>query len=200
MSENIITIDTEVPIWERFYTVAPLTVIGTKEGKGYDLAPKHMVTPLGWDNYFGFVCTPRHGTYHNVKEHGVFTVSYTRPNQLILASLAATPRCGKGGEKPVIEALPTFSATKIDGVFITDAYLFLECQLEKIIDGFGINSLITGKIIAAHVHKDALRESEVDDEQLIFNAPLMAYLYPGRFASIQATRAFPFPANFKNKR
>ena len=56
---NLVALDTALPIWNQFYTVAPLAVIGTKEGEGYDLAPKHMITPLGRDNYFGFVCTPK---------------------------------------------------------------------------------------------------------------------------------------------
>ena len=65
--DNIISLDVNLPIWERVFTVAPLVVIGTKENGGYDLAPKHMATPMGFGNYFGFVCTPKHGTYHNVK-------------------------------------------------------------------------------------------------------------------------------------
>ena len=92
--EKLITLDTELPIWNQFYTVAPLVVIGTKEGDAYDLAPKHMATPLGRENYFGFVCTPRHSTYHNVKKEKAFTVSFPRPDQVILTSLAAWPRCG----------------------------------------------------------------------------------------------------------
>ena len=66
MPRDVVTLDTAFPIWERFFTVAPLVLIGTREVDGtYDLAPKHMVTPLGWGNYFGFVCTPRHATYAN---------------------------------------------------------------------------------------------------------------------------------------
>jgi flavin reductase (DIM6/NTAB) family NADH-FMN oxidoreductase RutF len=190
-------LDTDVPIWDRFFVVAPLVLIGSREPNGAaDLAPKHMVTPMGWQNYFGFVCTPRHGTYHNVQHTGVFTVSYPRPSQLLYTSLAAAPRCGDN-EKPSLLALPTIPATQIDGVFIEDAYLYFECEHFKTIDGFGENSLITGKILAAHVHKDALRASEWDDQELIHDAPLFAYLQPGRFASIEKSNSFPFPAGMK---
>ena len=65
---NFKTLDVSKPIWEKIFIVAPLVVIGTKEGDGYDLAPKHMATPIGFENYFGFVCTPEHSTYVNAKK------------------------------------------------------------------------------------------------------------------------------------
>ena len=52
---------------------------------GNDLAPKHAAFPLGWGSFFGFVCTPRHSTYHNVRREGIFTVSYPRPTRVVLA-------------------------------------------------------------------------------------------------------------------
>ncbi len=197
--DGIVTLETGLPIWERFFTVAPLVLIGTREiGGSYDLAPKHMSFPLGWDNYFGFVCTSRHRTYQNVRREGEFTVSYMRPAQLVLTALAAMPRCGEGDDdKSSLAALPTFHASKVNAVFACDAYVFLECTLERIIDGFGENSLLAGRIVAAHVHEDVLRASERDDQEIIHDAPLMAYLYPGRFASIDRTYSFPFPVGFK---
>jgi flavin reductase (DIM6/NTAB) family NADH-FMN oxidoreductase RutF len=128
--EHIATLDTDHPIWERFFTVAPLVLVGTQEQDGaYDLAPKHMALPMGWENYFGFVCTPQHRTYQNIQREKVFSVSYPRPNQLVLTSLAAAPRC-EDASKPSLLALPTFPASRIDGVFVQDAYAFLECRLE----------------------------------------------------------------------
>jgi flavin reductase (DIM6/NTAB) family NADH-FMN oxidoreductase RutF len=195
LRDHIRTLETDLPIWERFFTVAPLVLVGTKDKEGYDLAPKHMVTPMGWENYFGFVCAPRHRTYQNIQREGVFTVSYPRPTQLVFTSLAAAPRCGDE-TKPSLLALPTFPASQVDGVFVVDAYLFLECTLERMIDGFGVNSLITGRIVAAHVHEDALRTSDRDDQELIHTAPLLAYLYPGRIANISDSYSFPFPIDF----
>lgn len=195
--ENIVTLDVDVPIWERFFTIAPLVLIGTKENSGrFDLAPKHMVSAMGWGNYFGFVCTPRHGTYGNVARERVFTVSYPRPSQILLASLAAAPRCGEQ-DKPSLQALPTFPASKVDGVLLKDGYLFFECELDRIIDGFDDNSLITGCIVATHVDENALRSSELDDQDLINSVPLLAYLHPGRFATIDQSQSFPFPAGLK---
>lgn len=196
LPQHIHTLPIDLPIWERFFTVAPLVLIGTKEGTGYDLAPKHLVTPLGWDNYFAFVCAPRHRTYQNIQHAQAFTVSYPRPTQLVLTSLAAAPRCGDD-TKPSMPMLPTFPASRIDGIFIEDAAIFLECTLDRIVDGFGDNSLITGRIIAAHAHHDVLRTSEREDQEIIRQAPLLAYLPPGRMTAISESYSFPFPLDFK---
>ncbi len=193
---DLTTLDVDLPIWEHFFTVAPLVLIGTREPDGrYDLAPKHMVTPLGWGNYFGFVCTPRHSTYHNALRQGVFTVSFPRPTQVVLASLAAAPRCSSR-TKPSLEALPTFPSEVIDGRFVEDGYLFLECETDRVVDGFGENSLVAGRIMAAHVDPAALRLTERGDGQVIRQAPLLAYLPPGRYAQVVESLAFPFPVGF----
>jgi hypothetical protein len=140
-----VTFREDHPVWERVFTVNPLVVVGTREESGaYDLAPKHLAMPMGWENYFGFVCTPRHNTYHNARREGVFTVSYPRPTQVLLASLAAAPR-DTDGSKLAADALPTFPASEVDGVFVEDAYLFLECALDRIADDFGnLPDLVTG--------------------------------------------------------
>ena len=88
--DALVRLDVESPIWDRFFTVAPLVVIGTREPDGSnDLAPKHMVTALGWNNHIGFVCTESHATYRNIKRNGEFTVSFPNPDQIILTSLSA---------------------------------------------------------------------------------------------------------------
>ncbi len=195
--EQVIPLTLETPVWDRVFTIAPLVVIGTREPDGtYDLAPKHLVTPLSWTNYFGFVCTPRHATYHNIKREGVFTVSYPRPNQMVLTSLTASPR-EDDGSKPGLSTLPTWPARQIDGLFIEDAYLFLECELDRIVDDFDINSLIAGRIVAAYAAGDSLRQEDWDDNDLLAQAPLLAYINWGRFARIEESYAFPFMSKFK---
>ena len=196
-SINIVEIDTQRPVWERCFTVAPLVLIGTRDEDGaLDFAPKHMVAPMGWQNFFGFVCTPEHNTYANVERTGAFTVSFPKPSQLLFASLAASPRDAEG-DKPILKYFATFPAKQIDGEFVDESYLYFECQRYKTVDGFGSNSLITGKIVAAYADAKALRASEYDDQELIHDCPLFAYLSPGRFASISRSNAFPFPADMK---
>ena len=194
---ELIELDIGSSIWESFFSVFPLVVIGTREADGSDdLAPKHMAMPMSWQNHFGFVCTPRHNTYQNIQRDGQFSVTYMRPSQTVLASLAATPRCDDGS-KPITQALPTFTAEKINAAFVEDGYLFLECELEQMLDELGENSLIIGRIISARVAEDSLRSSDQDDEDLVFSSPLLAYLYPGRFAEIADSNKLPFPAGFK---
>ena len=197
-SRGVISLDLEEPLWDQVFMVSPLVIVGTREEDGQsDLAPKHMVMPLSWENHLGFVCTPRHRTYQNIRREKVFTASYLRPDQVLEASLAAAPRCGENEAKPSLDAISKLQAEVVDGVFVDHGYLFLECELDRIVDGLGVNSLIIGRIVAAHVHEDSLRGSDRDDQDLIHDSPLLAYLHPGRFASIDDTRCFPFPAGMK---
>lgn len=194
---KVIDIDTSVPIWDQFFTVAPLVLIGSIDEDGsLDLAPKHMVTPMGWQNYFGFVCTERHSTCRNIDRSGEFTVSYPKPSQVLTTSLAASPRVARG-KKPIIDYFATFPAKHVDGEFVEDAYLYLECRHFRTIDGFGENCLVTGEIVAAYAEEDFLRHAEADDQETIHDSPLFAYLSPGRFATIDRSNAFPFPESMK---
>ena len=191
-----ITLDTANPIWDRFFTVAPLVLIGTRDEDGaLDFAPKHMAMPMGWQNYFGFVCSPTHSTCANIERTGEFTVSYPKPSQVLHSSLAASPRTD--GHKPVLDLYDTFPAKHVDGEFIEDAYLFFECRHFRTYHDFGENCLITGEIIAACAEPGFVRSSERDSMELIAENPLLAYVSPGRFASIERTNAFPFPADMK---
>ncbi|WP_373017001.1 hypothetical protein [Muriicola sp.] len=80
---------------------------------------------------------------------------------------------------------------------IAGAYLYLECELFRIIEGFDDYGLITGKIRAAHVDKDYLKVSEVDEREQLMKNPLLAYIAQGRYAKISETFNFPFPKDFK---
>ncbi len=194
---SLVSFEMNYPIWDRVFMVFPLVIIGTREpDRTYDLAPKHMAMPLSWKNHFGFVCTPRHATYHNVKREGVFTVSYPKPSQWVQTSLTAAPRCDDG-HKHALDVVDTFPAEAVDGVLVSDGYLFFECELDRIIDEFDTNSLIVGRIKAAHVDEAALRSADQDDQELLYNAPLLSYLNPGRFAEIRETKSFPFPKGMK---
>lgn len=189
-------LDLEAGLWEQFFTVAPLVLIGTVDADGTsDLAPKHMAFPLGWENYFGFVCTPSHSTYRNVQRTSSFTVSYPRHDDIVEASLTAAPR--SENSKPIMDIVDTFPAQKVQGVFIKNGYLFLECELVDTFDGFGSNSLIAGRVVAAYADPNALRRSDRDDAEILLNVPQLAYLYPGRFAVINETQAFPYPAGMR---
>jgi flavin reductase (DIM6/NTAB) family NADH-FMN oxidoreductase RutF len=196
--EPILTmLNLEYPVWEQVFTVHPLVIVGSiDKDDSANFAPKHMVFPLGWKNYFGFVCTPDHATYQNIKRTGEFTVTYPRPDQVVLTSITASPRCDDN-TKPELDSIEKISASVIDGYFIKEGYLYLECKLLKFVDGFGENSLILGEIVAARAWSDVIRSPSHDDNESIYEHPQLAYISPGRFAVIDETQAFPFPTNFK---
>lgn len=196
--KDFISLNVKESIWEHFYTVAPLVVIGSKEAQGFDLAPKHMVTPLGFSDYFGFVCTPRHNTYHNIKKHANFSVSFVKPDQVLLSSLAAMPRCAvQDFSKEITDHVPTILSDNGTSIFVKDAYVMLDCNLHKIIDGFDDYSLITGKIVEARVHKAYKIISDEGHQKQIYEHPLLAYIAQGRFASIKETLSYPYPKDFQ---
>ena len=123
-SDKLIPLATGQPIWDRFFTVFPLVIVGSKEPDGrYDLAPKHLAMPLGWENYFGFVCSPRHGTYHNIRRNAAFTVSYPRPRRCCsrawrrLLGARINPSRASWCCRP-------FPRTQVDGVLVKDAISF----------------------------------------------------------------------------
>ncbi len=196
-ADGLVELSTSSAIWDRFFTIAPLVMVGTREADGTDdVAPKHMAMPMGWQNFFGFVCTPRHATYRNIARDRVFAVTYPKPNQWLETSLTASPRC-EDGEKPSLNLVDTMRAPTVDCPMVKDGYLYLECELDRFVDGFGPNSLIVGKIVSARVDPAYLRMHERDDQDVVHDGPLLGYVSPGRFAVIEDTRSFPFPAGMK---
>lgn len=192
-----VELDLRSPVWERVYLVAPLVLVGTREPDGsFDLAPKHLALPLGWQNWFGFVCTPRHATWVNAVRERAFTVSWPRPAQLVQTSLTASPRC-EDGSKPAVAALPLRPARKVAGVLLEGASLALECELDRVIEGFGENGLVVGRVVSASADPAALRDAEREPESVLAASPLLAYLYPDRFAEIGAAWSFPFPQDMR---
>ena len=192
-----VPIPTDSPVWASFFTVAPLVLVATREPDGrHDIAPKHMAMPLGWQNHYCFACSPRHATQRNIERTREFTVSFPRAEQIVGVSMAAAPR-EADDSKPSLAALDTSPATKVDGVLVEDSYLWLECELDRVIEGFGDNSLIIGSVVAAAVDERALRASDADDSDVIHASPLLAYLAPGRFASIGESLSFPFHVDSK---
>jgi flavin reductase (DIM6/NTAB) family NADH-FMN oxidoreductase RutF len=182
-------------LWDRVFAVAPLVLVGSKEPNGhYDIAPKHMAMPLGWGDRYCFVCTPRHATYRNIERERAFTVSFPHRFQVVQAGLSATQR-EADGSKPTLQALPTFRARKVDGALVHGCYLFLECELDRLVP-FGDEALVVGRIVAASAREEAVRSPDRDDAEVLRRLAPLAYVSPGRFAALDDTRSFPFPAAF----
>ena len=195
--DGFVTLQPDQSFFETLYTAAPLVLVGTRDPDGSaNLAPKHMAMPLGWSDHFGFVCTPEHGTYRNVERTGVFTVSYPRPEHVLETSLAAAPRDGEG-DKPALAAIETVEAESVDAPAVAGAYGVLACEHDRTVGGFGEAGLVAGEVVAKHVHSDAYRSDDAEPEALLRRAPVLAHLYPDRFAEISESRQFPFPEGFE---
>ena len=196
-NESLVTLELSSPIWSRFFSVAPLVVVGTTESDGSpDLAPKHMVMPLGWENHVGFMCSETHGTRTNILRTGEFTLSWLRPDGVVAAAMAAAPRCDTG-EKPSLDLLETFPATEVEPPLVRGAYLYLECRLLETWDALAPASLIAGEIVAAHVAESSIRRPDRDDAEVLAADPPLAYLPPGWFGRVEGARAFPFHRGMK---
>ena len=193
----MVSLDCGGPIWDRFYLVAPLVLVGTIEPDGsLDLAAKHMAGPVSWENYWGFVCAPTHATYRNARRTGEFTVSYPTPDQIVQASLTAAPRLDED-VKPALEALATVPAEQIDGAHLARASVMLECRVERVVDDLGANSLILGHVVAARAAPDAERSPDRDDADVLAASPLLAFLPPDRFTVVDEGNSFPFHAGWR---
>jgi len=196
MATNHVRLPLDQPIWDRFFSVSPLVVVASQEPDGtFDLAPKHMAMPLGWQHFYAFVCSPRHATYTNIARTRQFTVSFPRPSQVAEASFAAGPRC-EDQSKPALALLRTVPATTVTGVVLEHCYLALECALHSVVDGFGPNSLIVGSVVAASADDEFLRAEDRDPGEQLMRTPLLAYVTPGRYAEIARTAQFPVPKGF----
>ena len=148
--DRLVSLPVETPVLGQFFLVAPLVLVGTRED-AYDLAPKHGDAARVARTTCCFACTPRHATYRNAVEHREFTVGYVPPEQI-----AADRARGRWPAAGRLEARASRVADVpeglVDGVLVGGCRLYLECALDRIVDGFGENSLVVGAVVAAHAY------------------------------------------------
>lgn len=183
-----LSLDLEHPVWDRFFSVAPLVVIGSRDDRGHDeFYATHRAGPPGSDNRFCFFVPSDCSTARNVVRRRVFTASFLRPDQVVLASLTAAG----SADHPLTGEIATLPARHVDAPMVHGAYVLLECRVERVIDGFGASSLVDGSIVAAHLDREARRHSEADDYDLLRRRPVLAFVSPGRIATIGHSDALP---------
>ena len=118
-------------------------------------------------------------------------------HDLVFGRVLVLPIIHQGFGPPQVFGFAVASETHLwAGFLVRDAYFQLECELEEVKDGYGPNSLIIGRVVEAHASPEALRVTDRDDGDVTAEAPLMAYVSPGRYARVQETYAFPFPEGF----
>jgi flavin reductase (DIM6/NTAB) family NADH-FMN oxidoreductase RutF len=194
MSE-LVALQLDDSLWEHVFQVAPLVIVGTRESDGTtDFAPKSRIVNLT-PRHFGFVCRNSHATYRNAVREGAFTVSWPGPHQIVMTSAAAAPRC-EDGQKKTLKGLPTVAAREVDGELLAGCSLNVECRLDRVIDDLGDDDLVIGRIVAAWAAPGAMRNSKTPDNQIVRDHPLVAYLHPSQFATIETSVGFPFPKGF----
>ena len=87
-SEDLFTLRENLPIWDRVSTVNPLVLVGTKEeDEGYDIAPKAHGLSAGLGQLLRLCLYAAPPDLRQPRREGVFTVTYPRPTQVVLASL-----------------------------------------------------------------------------------------------------------------
>ena len=188
-SSPLLSLELDSPIWDRFFSVAPLVLIGTTNADGsHDLCATYRAIPVGPENLFAFLASPDDAAADNARRDGCFTVSFPRPEQVVQTSVAAV---GTGDRHPLADQLPVTSAKTVDGGVLEGAWLYLECEVERAIDDLGSSLMIIGRIVAAYLDREARRLAERDDYDLLMRHPLLAFVAPGRFAEIKHTDAFP---------
>ena len=185
-------------LWDRVFGVASLVLVGTRESDRWDFAPKHMAMPLGWE---GFYCFVVHATACDLPQcrrriHSSRSASRGLSRSSSRASLREVG--SRRVEKPSL-AVPTDEHQRaiVDGAIVDGCPFYLECELERVVDGFGLNSLVVGRVVAASAAREALRGADVDDADLVHRLGLLAYLAPGRFAVVRESLSFPLPADFR---
>ena len=101
------------------------------------------------------------------------------------------------GSKPALRALPTFRRASSTACWSRAAgSIHLECALDRIVDGFGENSLVVGAVVTAHAPEEALRQDDVDDADLHRLPPLgMHESRPVR--GDRQSLSFPFPVDLR---
>ena len=112
-------------------------------------------------------------------------------DQIVAVSLAAAPRL-PDDSKPSLKAVPTEPARVVDGALVSGARIHLDCELDRTVDDLGPNTLVIGRIVAAAVDERAERLLDREDSHTISDAPILVYLQPDRFASVDRSRSFPF--------
>ena len=89
-SVDVLEIPTDSAIWDRFFMVAPLAIVGTRTGTA-TISLRSTRRCRSGANFFCFVYPEPRDLPERPREHGEF-VFVPRPDQLVETSLAAHPR------------------------------------------------------------------------------------------------------------
>jgi len=177
----------------RFFRPASLVLVTTMSPLGIpNVAPKTQVMPVGRKGYWAFACCDRHHTYQNVAQQGEFVINIPGPELIEQVSRAAA-EFPPGADEISGAGLTAIPSHVVGVPSLAECRVHLECKKERILDGFGEESLIIGEVVAVTVN-----ESLVDaGVEILEEHPLLVYVYPGHYAGIKGAKRFRFPRNYK---
>ena len=136
-AQRAIPIPVERPIWGRFFTVAPLVIVGTVEGEGYDLAAEAHGDAARLGQLLLLRLQPRAPDPGQRRADGRLHGQLPAPGRDPRRQPRRPPRAPRTSQSPALAAIRTFPAREVHGVLVEDSYLWLECELDRIVDGFG---------------------------------------------------------------
>ena len=182
----------------RYFTLKPLILVTTLGTTGFpNVAPKTQAMDVGRrEQYFAFVCTPRHHTYQNAVANKEFVVNFPGPE--LIEKVSAAAQLAEDSDEIALAGLTSIPSMVVKPPRIKECYLHLECKLLEIKD-LEDSSLILGKVVARSADKEVSFERGKSREniRLLSKRPLLAYVYPDHYAKISAAEEFVFPKNYK---
>lgn len=160
--------------WKPLVTIKPLILVTTRSGKGVNNgAVKSLALQCSFEPYrYGFVCTPDHDTYKNIKETREFGINFPAPE--FEKNIMSFGRDFPEDIDEMMEAgIQVFYSEKGSVPLISDCYFSLECRLDQIID-WENSSLIIGRVYMGWANSDYIQKT--DKEKL--EDGILSYLYP----------------------
>jgi len=157
-----------------------------------NVAPKTQVMPIGRKNYWAFACCGSHHTYQNVVQQGEFVINIPGPELIdhISRSSADFPL---GTDEIKAAGLTALSSKIVVPPSIAECRVHIECRRYQVLDGFGNDSLIIGQVIACFGDSGFVST----DPAILREYPLLAYIHPNHYATIDRVERFSFPRNYK---
>jgi len=165
-------------------TVSPSGVV--------NVAPKTQVMPVGRHNYWGFACCKQHHTYTNVVEQGEFVVNM--PGLELIGKISdASQEFPEGTDELAAIGLCRFPSLQVRVPSITECGVHIECVRHTVLDAFGGDSLIIGRVVAARVDSELM----LAPQHTMSKKPLLVYVHPNHYTIIRDFAPFAFPPNYK---
>jgi len=180
------------------FSIKPIILVTTLGSNGLpNVAPKTQCTSIGrHEEYFAFVCTPRHHTYQNAKADGEFVVNYPGPE--LIERVSAASQFAENVDEVVLSGLTSIPSLVVKPPRIKECRVHLECEVADVKD-LDDGSIILGKVVSRSGDREISFKKGTAEENinLLSTHPLLTYVYPNHYASINTAEKFIFPKNYK---